>query len=508
MTARAIKIAVMALGGQGGGVLADWIVGAGERAGFIAQSTSVPGVAQRTGATIYYVELFPKAAADERGLAPVLALMPSPGDVDIVIASELMEAGRAVVRGFVSPATTLIASTHRVYAIGEKIALADGRQDDAAVRTRATDAAGQAIWLDMAAAAEEANAVISAVMLGALSGSGAAPFPRAIFEDEIRKSGRAVDRNLHAFALGYDAACGAGGAIKVARASPAQEQKTIHESALSPIRARIDGLPASVRSIAREGARRTIDFQDMRYAEEYLGHLERAVDLDRRSGGELNGFTLARAVAKYLALAMTYDDVIRVADLKTRRARFARVRTDVRAEEGQIIRVIEYMHPRIEEFCDLLPTWVARRVLESKSANSVFGLVLGKGRRVPTSDLGGFLMLSALAALRGVRRSTYRHSVEQARIAEWLALIYDEAPRDYSLAVEIAALQRLIKGYGDTHARGLGNFQRICAELGAVRRSSAPAACLARLRDAALKDEDGIALRAELAKLSNIPQAA
>ena len=47
------------MGGQGGGVLTDWIVELAERHGWLAQSTSVPGVAQRTGATIYYVEMLP-----------------------------------------------------------------------------------------------------------------------------------------------------------------------------------------------------------------------------------------------------------------------------------------------------------------------------------------------------------------------------------------------------------------------------------------------------------------
>ncbi|WP_340619790.1 hypothetical protein [Xenorhabdus siamensis] len=56
-----IKIAILAMGGEGGGVLADWIVNLSEEHGYFAQATSVPGVAQRTGATIYYVELFPGA---------------------------------------------------------------------------------------------------------------------------------------------------------------------------------------------------------------------------------------------------------------------------------------------------------------------------------------------------------------------------------------------------------------------------------------------------------------
>src|SRR4051794_24440249 len=99
-TVRPITIAILALGGEGGGVLSDWIVDVGQHAGFLAQATSVPGVAQRTGATIYYVELFPRRVAQDAGHDPVLALMPMPGDVDVVLASELMEAGRAIERGF------------------------------------------------------------------------------------------------------------------------------------------------------------------------------------------------------------------------------------------------------------------------------------------------------------------------------------------------------------------------------------------------------------------------
>ena len=92
---RPITIAVVALGGEGGGVLADWIVDLANHGGYLAQATSVPGVAQRTGATVYYLELFPKSAAQAAGRDPVLALMPVPGDVDVVLASELMEGARA-----------------------------------------------------------------------------------------------------------------------------------------------------------------------------------------------------------------------------------------------------------------------------------------------------------------------------------------------------------------------------------------------------------------------------
>ena len=106
-----IKLAVLAVGGQGGGVLTKWIADLATRGRYAVQMTSVAGVAQRTGATIYYVEMAPKS---ER--LPVFALSPAPGDLDVLIAAELMEAGRAVLRGFVTPdRTTLIASTHRIF---------------------------------------------------------------------------------------------------------------------------------------------------------------------------------------------------------------------------------------------------------------------------------------------------------------------------------------------------------------------------------------------------------
>ena len=222
---RAIKIAVTAMGGQGGGVLAGWIVKLGESAGYLAQSTSVPGVAQRTGATVYYVELFPKDAAMAHGKAPVLALMPASGDVDIVLAAEFMEAGRAITRGFVSERTTLIASSHRDYAIAEKIGMGDARQHTDNVREAAKKAAGRFIEADMATAAAQSSAVISAVMFGALAGSSALPISREVFENIIKAGGRAVEANLRGFAKGYE----------LASASPAPSTKDVQsELTFSP----------------------------------------------------------------------------------------------------------------------------------------------------------------------------------------------------------------------------------------------------------------------------------
>src|SRR5690348_6601382 len=166
MGVRTIKLTIGALGGQGGGVLADWLIATAEANGYIVQSTSVPGVAQRTGATIYYLEFFPREAAERVGREPILALMPVPGDVDCVLASELAEAGRAIQRGLVTPErTTLISSTHRSYSIFEKSAMGRGAADTEGLLQLVRSQAKRVVLFDMEETAERNHSVISSVLL-------------------------------------------------------------------------------------------------------------------------------------------------------------------------------------------------------------------------------------------------------------------------------------------------------------------------------------------------------
>ncbi|MEW6688128.1 MAG: 2-oxoacid:acceptor oxidoreductase family protein, partial [Pseudomonadota bacterium] len=185
---RPITILIAALGGEGGGVMADWLIDAATQCGFPAQSTSIPGVAQRTGATTYYLEIFPARREALGGREPVLSLTPSPGNVDLMIASELVEAGRAMLNGYVSPErTTLIASTHRIYATAEKMQMADGRFDSERALEAARALARRAVLFDMRALAQESGTVINAVLFGAMAGSGALPLPREACEQAIRR---------------------------------------------------------------------------------------------------------------------------------------------------------------------------------------------------------------------------------------------------------------------------------------------------------------------------------
>ncbi|MEJ8856569.1 indolepyruvate oxidoreductase subunit beta family protein [Variovorax robiniae] len=491
-----IKIAILAMGGEGGGVLADWIVDLGEHNGYIAQTTSVPGVAQRTGATIYYVELYPEARAKADGGKPVLALMPLPGDVDLVLASELMEAGRAVQRGLVTQdRTTLIASTHRVYSIAEKSAMGDGRVDSQQLVNHANKAAKRFIRFDMAQAAEQAGSVISAVLFGALAGSGVLPFSRAQFEATVERGGVGVKPSLKAFGGAFEWVQSGSEADAPTAALPARAAPAPKDPQVRALVERVQReFPEFAHFLLLEGVRRLIDYQDVAYAGIYLDRMAKVHALQLNDGGRL-----VESTARHLALWMSYEDTARVAALKTRSTRFERVRSESSAKADQVVAINEYMHPRLQEICETLPGGIGRWLMNSGVPRRIVERMTQKGRVVQTSSVHGYLLLRCVAAAARWRRSTTRFAEENRFIEQWLERIAQTAAINPALALEIAECQRLVKGYSDTHVRGLRNYELV---MGAAQRagSALAPATLRELRDAALADEHGNKLRDVLAR--------
>ncbi len=476
-------------------MLANWLIEVAERSGWLAQSTAVPGVAQRTGATVYYLEVFP--FADGGKAAPVLALMPVPGHVDVVIAGELVEAGRAVLRGLVTrERTTLIASTHRDFAIDEKSAMGDGRVDAQRLRALVERSARRFTGFDMAAVAEETESVISSVLLGAIAGTGISPFGKEACAEVIRAMGVAVDANLRAFEAGYSKA-GAGSRPEVSEAAAAARPRAQSRQVQGLLETVYAEYPQCCWDIVVAALRRLIDYQDAAYAREYLERLAPILAADRAD----ENYRLTLETARYLALGLTYEDVIRVADLKTRSARFSRVRQEVQSEDGQVVAVEEFMHPRVEEICDVMPAWLGSWCLKTPPLRNFIGLFCREGRRIRTTSLPGFLLLYLLAGLRRFRRGTLRFRTETNQLGDWLSTVQDAAAADYPLAVEIAECRSLVKGYGETHARGRLNYGRVMAVLGRIRTLPEPAAAVRELREAALADADGKGLETAMRRL-------
>ncbi len=346
---RPLKLLIAALGGEGGGVLTDWIVTAAGDEGLPVQSTSIPGVAQRTGATTYYIEIFPVPVAQLGGRAPVFALTPSAGDVDVMVASEMLEAGRAIGSGMLArDKTVLVASLHRVYAMAEKTAMADGRFDSGRLFRAIEQGTRQAFLFDMEACARDAKSALNAVMLGALAGTGALPIAIERFEAAIRNEGKAVESNLRGFRAGLAQVRGEGATKRTADSKRPHKAMPGAEALLQ--RARVE-LPEGALTLANEGIKRLVGYQGQDYAKLYLDRLTRVNAVERSLGG---GGEIVRDTARQLAVRMSYEDVIRVAQLKSDPARFQRIEAEVGAAQQPLI-VVDYFKPGFEELCSILP---------------------------------------------------------------------------------------------------------------------------------------------------------
>jgi indolepyruvate ferredoxin oxidoreductase beta subunit len=500
MTApRPIAMLIAALGGEGGGVLTDWIVAAAAAQGFPVQSTSIPGVAQRTGATTYYVEIMPATAAALGGRRPVLALTPSGGDVDVVLASELMEGARAIGNGFVTrDRTTLLASTHRTYAIAERMAMADGRYDTGRLTKAIETHAKRHLLFDMAAVARDTGAMINAVMLGALAAAEVLPLPAQAFEDAIRADGKAVETNLRGFRAGRAAATSA-----AARAADDGKRRHGAVRSIAALEAEANAImPASAIEIVVEGLRRTAAYQDAAYAGLYFDRLKAICEADDHADA---GGRLIRETARQLAVRMTFEDVIRVAEAKIAPDRFARIRQELGLKDGEPFRIVDVLKPGLDEMCQILPPSLAQRVLgwaERRGWRPHWGM------EIESTSLTGYLRFRALAGLKRFRPRGHRFVQEQAAITAWLALIVEAGHLSADVAIEVAECARLIKGYGDTWQRGSANYRTIEAQVirpalaGRIARNQA-ADAIASARTAALVDPEGDGLAKCLAEIAS-----
>ena len=471
-----LRILVAALGGEGGGVLTSWIVAAARAAGKEVQATSVPGVAQRTGSTSYYIEIA------EPGQGAVFSLVPLPARVDVVLASEMVEAARCMAGGFVSPdLTTLIASTNRVYSTAEKIKLGDGRYSEDKMREAAQAMARTAHLLDLDALATANRTFISATMFGALMGADVLPW-----NDEVSL-----------FVIGGNQA-----SIDGARAAAEAVRNPMHApdaTAAAPAAMHLEGLPPEVQTIVGHGHDRTVDFQDAAYGQDYLTHvagLAAVTDMaDHRAV-----YALSEA-ARRLALWMAYEDVARVADLKTRPERFARIRDEAEVTPDQVLWVTEYLKPRAEEVADILPVglgaWVMRRVARGRGLPFT-----GRGVHIRSNGVFGYCLLRLVAGMGRWRRRSFRFRAEMEDIAQWLEAMKTALGRDAGLASALAELPRVLKGYSDTQQRGKAAYSKIMHGIVlpaiAAGQEAQTAQALRHAVAAALADEDHAALDAIL----------
>jgi indolepyruvate ferredoxin oxidoreductase beta subunit len=391
--------------------------------------------------------------------------------------------------------------------MAEKISPGDGTADGGKVYEAAIAAARRVVMFDMEAVAQRNGSVMSSVLFGALASSGTLPFPRAAFEATIRAASIGVEASLRAFAAGFDQAVNP---VDFAHEQSKKDEKVF--PALAPVGdARFDALvadaqrafPPSTHGMIASGLRKLVDFQDVAYAREYLQIVGQFLQVDEQPSASAHGHLLTRTAAKYVAVAMGYDDVIRVADLKTRSNRFQRIRKEMGAKAEQPVYTTEFMHPRMEEVMGMLPGWLGRWFERHPRLVARLDKVVNRGRRVQTGTLRWFVPLYVIGGLKRFRRVMLRHQREVSLRDAWVEASLRAARQNYDLGVALLECRRLVKGYSDTHSRGMSKFDSVMRV--AVKLVDRPdgGEWARRLVKSALADEDGETLAGSLATVES-----
>ncbi len=495
MPSQPITLLVCALGGEGGGVLTEWIIATALHAGYAAQSTSIPGVAQRTGATTYYIEVFPTPIAALGGKRPVFSLNPVPGALDALVSSELLETARQIGNGMATAERTMvITAENRALTTAERMQPGDGRLDSEALQAIVKANSRALHSLDMATMARASGTIVSAVMLGAIAGSRLFPFERAHFEAIIEDGGASSAASLRGFAAAFDAVQMQAGSI--AGLTPIAALDDLPQISTTLPTAVAEKFSSVVHAMLSLGYARVIEYQDPHYAQRYVDRLQRVLSAEQQADpANLHNFATTREMARWLALWMAFDDIVRVADLKSRASRWHRVVGEVKAKDDDLLKIYDHFKPGIPEFAALLPhrfavkltAWDRRRTLRGETP---WALPL----KIGTHSIFGMLSLRALASLKWLRVRGSRYAVEQAMIEQWLNGVVAGTQRHWQLGHELALCGRLIKGYGSTNERGKENLLHVLNHLAHGDDATAASSAVAAARTAALTDEAGIAL--------------
>ena len=493
---RPITMLVCALGGEGGGVLAEWLIEVALHSGHSAQSTSIPGVAQRTGATTYYIEVFPTPYSALNGRRPVFSLSPVPGALDLLVSSELLESVRQIGNGMTrAERTQIISSVSRALTTAEKMSQGDGRFSTPELLQVLRRHSRESQVFDMAAMAQRNGTVISAVLMGAIAGSGALPFAREAYEQVICQAGLGVDASLRGFAQAFDQ-------VRGTRDAQAAMQAALVPSvpADAPLSTALrQEFPAATHAMLSAGHARVLEYQDDAYARLYVERLRSVLAAEQAGdpGAELQRAT-TRETARWLALWMAFDDIVRVAELKCRASRMARVRSEVKADDGELVHLYEHFKPGVPEVAGLLPQRLADTLIRWDRQRSAKGKPpLALPLKIATHSVLGFGALRLLSACKGLRRRGSRFRAEQALIERWLAGVGLGAREHPQLGLELAECGRLIKGYGSTNEHGKDNLLHVLNHLATEAPFDTPAlraAAVRAARLAALADDAGKAL--------------
>ncbi|MFA0759589.1 MAG: hypothetical protein NOOUEUKL_002269 [Candidatus Fervidibacter sp.] len=480
-----ITVLIAAVGGQGGQLFAQWLFDAAKIAGFAPVGVGLPGLSQREGATVYYLEFF--ARPEETVL---FSPFPEKGRVQVLIGLELLELLRVLREGYLADDGAVVGSTHRVLTADEKLPLKGGFVTAEQAMPLLRRGAKHCVVFDAVQAAGLAGLserAANAILFGALAVSGILPFPPDAFRHAIEHYGVAVAFNLRAFEFGmrfqeWQAQ------LRESDDAAADEWASLPEPKLpTDIQRRMETLSVDdeLAMTLRYAARWLCHYQDAHYFARYLDCVQ---DIYERDAGRetrderQENFLVTKEVARILALRMAYEDAVRVAQLKTQRQRFERLRKEHRISEDTVYRVVDFFSPDWDELTGLLPFGTGGRGTREAADNELPELPTQAEElrrpslqlRVETSSLTGFFLLKLLQWLKPWRPYSQRFKREWAAITEWLDAVKQALDKDYDLAFLIARSGEMVRGYGRTRRKTLSAWRAFVAFLNALQQRGLP----------------------------------
>ena len=205
-----------------------------------------------------------------------------------------------------------------------------------------------------------------------------------------------------------------------------------------------DGLSGGAASIVSDAIRRLLDYQGPSYAGLYVDRLRRFIG--RR---DVDGAMFCE-IARLMAARMSYEDPIRIAQLKLAEA------GDGHPRPASTDDVAKF---RFDELVGALPATVAEPVLD------VLEWLRWTHRpvaiRFSVKSRWGVRRLKIEAALRRWRLFSVRYASERAWVERWLHMIDRSLTKQPAAAFEIVRTATMIEGYGDVYRQGLADWHAI-----------------------------------------------
>ncbi|WKA29392.1 DUF6537 domain-containing protein [Bradyrhizobium roseum] len=209
-----------------------------------------------------------------------------------------------------------------------------------------------------------------------------------------------------------------------------------------------EGLPEPVMAAASEAIHRLIDYQGPGYAHLYVTRLRRFI------GKQGVDEAMLFDIAQLMAARMSYEDPIRIAQLKL---------FELDGRPGASAGSVEVKKFRIEELIGALPAVIAEYLLDALDwagwSNKRISI------RFSTASWLGIRRLRIEAGLKRWRLFSVRYARERVWVERWLHMIDRSLTKQPQAAPAIIHTASMIEGYGDVYRQGMADWNAIIDSL-------------------------------------------